>query len=167
LSEPKFDPEVYLIEDDIISHFLSSPIFANRDPLFIKILLLFITRKNLTQKTIQDVTGMSAGKISEEVNVLLDMGLIEIEKKSKTGKITYSANSAGMVLLNFTGSIIEKLVKWENELRKMKEELEAKRPQLNDLNGYERLYQNVKQFSILINKYKELRLILKKNTQKN
>ncbi len=165
MSEPKFDPEVYVIEDDIITYFLSSPIFANRDPLFIKILLLFITRKNLTQKTIQDITGMSAGKISEEVNVLLDMELIEISDKSNTGKITYSASSAGMVLLNFTGSILNKLAKWENELRNMKEDLEANRPQLNDLNGYERLYQNVKQFSALFNKYKELNLILQKNSQ--
>lgn len=108
---------------------------------------------------------MSAGKISEEVNVLLDMELIEISDKSNTGKITYSASSAGMVLLNFTGSILNKLAKWENELRNMKEDLEANRPQLNDLNGYERLYQNVKQFSALFNKYKELNLILQKNSQ--
>lgn len=166
LSEPNFDPEVYVLEDDIITHFLSSPIFSNRDPLFIRILFLFITRKFLTQKTIQDITGMSAGKISEEVNILLDMDLIKIKNKSKTGKITYSASSAGEVLLSFTGSIINKLVKLENELISMKEDLESKSEYLKNLNGYERLYQNFKQFSESIKKYKKLSLILKNHNQK-
>lgn len=165
MSEPKFDPEVYVIEDDIITHFLSSPLFSNRDPLFIKILFLFITRKFLTQKTIQDITGMSAGKISEEVNILLDMDLIKIKNKSKTGKITYSASSAGEVLLNFTRSIINKLVKLENELIRMKEELESKSEGLKNLNGYGRLSQNFKHFSDSIKKYKKISMTLQKYNQ--
>ena len=87
MSEMEFDPEVYVIEDDIINHFLSAPFFAPRDPLFIKILMLFITRQHLTQKTIQDITGMSTGKISKEVNNLLKLGFIKIVDKSKKGKL--------------------------------------------------------------------------------
>ena len=85
MEEHLFDPDVYIIEDEIITHFLNSPMFTGRDPLFVRLLVLFITRKHLTQATLQRITGMSAGKISQEVNHLLDMGLIEIEKTSKKG----------------------------------------------------------------------------------
>lgn len=165
MSELKFDPEVYVIEDDIINHFLSAPIFAPRDPLFVRILILFITRKYLTQKTIQDITGMSAGKISEEVNNLLDMRLIEIANKSKKGKITYSANSAGILFLNLTKSIVNRLVKWEKELSDMKKELEHRKKELEHLNGFKRIYQNTTHYLDLIMDYKKVTDIIEKYTE--
>ena len=153
MSEIQFDPEVYLIEDDIINYFLSSPMFTARDPLFIKILLLFMTRKYLTQATLQNITHMSAGKICEEVNRLLELGFIEISDKSKKGKITYVAKDAGLVLLQFTRNTINQLVKWQDELAETMNELESNASKLSDLNGFKRLYENYRFYLELISNY--------------
>ncbi|MFX0028714.1 MAG: hypothetical protein ACFE8B_05865 [Candidatus Hermodarchaeota archaeon] len=139
ISEIEFDPEVYLIEDEILNQIASTPMFTGRDPTFIKILGLFMTRKYLTQKTLQKITGLSAGKISEEVNQFLEMGLIDKAHVSKKGKIIYSANSAGLILLKFSKSILSRMVKWEQELEKMKLELENNKELLENELGYERI----------------------------
>ena len=137
--EMTFDPEVYIIEDDILTHFLNSPLFTRRDPLFVRLLVLFITRKYLTQTTIQKITGMSAGRVSQEVNMLLDMDLIEIAETSKKGKITYYVKSAGVAFLSMTNHIIGRLLKWEESLTEMQKELEDNQAAFGNLNGYKRV----------------------------
>jgi len=155
MSEIKFDPEVYLIEDEILNQLASSPMFFGRDPMFIRILGLFMTRKYLTQKSLQGITGLSAGKISEEVNQFLEFGLIEKADVSEKGKIVYSANSAGLILLKFSKSIINRMVKWEQELEEMKFELENKRDILKNQKGYDRIVELNDYFLNAIKKYKK------------
>lgn len=135
-----FDPEVYIVEDDMLYQLATSPMFSSRDPMFIRILGYFITRKYLTQKRLQKITGLSAGKISEEVNLLLENGLIEKSDISPKGKITYGAESAGIILLKFSRSIINRMAKWDGELQKMKRELEDNSSEVEKLNGYARIY---------------------------
>jgi len=135
-----FDPEIYLIEDDILNQLINSPMFSSRDPMFIRILGYFITRKYLTQKRLQRITGLSAGKISEEVNLLLEDGLIEKSEISPKGKITYGAESAGKLLLKFSRAVINRMARWDEKLVKMRMELENKRNNLGKLNGYSRIY---------------------------
>jgi len=155
MPEIVFDSEVYVIEDDIITHFLNSPMFTGREPLFVRLLMLFVTRKYLTQNTLQKITGISAGKISQEVNHLLDMGLIERAETSKKGKITYCTSSAGLAFLSITRHTIGKLVNWEESLTKMKKELEYNKEELGNLNGYKRLYRFTKEILKLISNYKK------------
>lgn len=149
----QFDPEVYLIENDILNQFAASPIFFSRDPLFIRILGYFITRKYLTQKTLKRITGLSTGKISEEVNELLENELIEKAKISPKGKITYSADSAGTILLKFSRSIIDRMAKWEKELESMKLELDSNKSELENLEGYAQIYKINEYFLDIISKY--------------
>jgi DNA-binding transcriptional regulator GbsR (MarR family) len=140
VKEISFDPEIYLIEDDMLNQLINSPMFSSRDPMFIRILGFFITRKFLTQETLQNITGLSAGKISEEVNLLLENGLIEKSDISPKGKITYGAKSAGIILLKFSRSIINRMAKWDDKLQKTRLELEEHRNVLKTLNGYSRIY---------------------------
>jgi DNA-binding transcriptional regulator GbsR (MarR family) len=135
-----FDPDVYVVEDEILYQLATSPMFTSRDPMFIRILGYFITRKYLTQKKLQQITGLSAGKISEEVNLLLENGLIEKSDISPKGKITYGAESAGLILLKLSRSIINRMTKWNDELVKMRSELEENKNYLKTLNGYTRIY---------------------------
>ncbi|MFX1572076.1 MAG: hypothetical protein ACFFB0_04965 [Promethearchaeota archaeon] len=132
--EIKFDEEVYLIEDDIINQLLTSPMFSTRDPMFIRILGYFMTRKYLTQETLKRITGLSSGKISEEVNRLLDDKIINKADISPKGKITYSADS--FIILRFARYIINKMTKWVREIENMKLELEKNKSDLEDLDGY-------------------------------
>ncbi len=129
--------------------------FTGRDSLFVRLLILFITRKDLTQNSLQRITGMSAGKISQEVNHLLEMGLIERAETSKKGKITYCANSAGLVFLSITRYTIGKLVNWEESLIEMKKELEDNKKELGKLNGYKRLYGFTEAIINMISNYKK------------
>lgn len=151
----RFDPDVYLIEDDMLNQFAASPMFSSRDPMFIRILVYFITRKYLTQRTIQKITGLSAGKISEEVNLLLENGLIEKADVSPKGKITYGAESAGIILLKFSRSVIDNMAKWDDELQKLRVELEDNRNDLEKLNGYSRIYKINEYLLDSISKYKK------------
>ena len=154
MPEMTFDPEVYIIEDDIITHFLISPLFTGRDPLFVRLLILFMTRKELTQITLRNITGMSAGRISQEVNHLLEMDLIEIAETSKQGKITYHAKSAGIAFLSLTKHIIGRLLKWEESLTEMKKELVDNQAEFGNLNGYKRLREFTEVILKLIFNYK-------------
>jgi DNA-binding transcriptional regulator GbsR (MarR family) len=155
MSEIEFDADVYLIEEEILNMLYSTPMFLGRDPTFLRILGLFMTRKYLTQKTLQKITGLSAGKISEEVNIFLQMGLIEKAEVSKRGKIIYSANSAGLLLLKFSKSIINRMVKWVQDLEEMKLELESNKKLLEKETGYTRILELTNYFLEVTKEYKK------------
>ena len=76
--EKKFDPEIKKIENEIIKTLLNYTIFSVRGEITSTILFYFITRKNLTQFELQNLTGFSAGKISQELNEFLEFNLIKI-----------------------------------------------------------------------------------------
>jgi DNA-binding transcriptional regulator GbsR (MarR family) len=155
MSEESFDQEIYVIEDEILNQVTNLPMFFGRDPVFIRLLTLFMTRKYLTQKTLQRITGLSAGKISEEVNLLLEMNLIEKADISKKGKIIYSAESAGLMLYKFSKSIINRMIKWEQDLEEMKIELEENKGLLENEKGYNRIVELNNFFIDTIKKYKK------------
>ncbi|NVM36562.1 MAG: hypothetical protein HWN81_13280, partial [Candidatus Lokiarchaeota archaeon] len=94
----------------------------------------------LTQQTLKNNTGLSSGKISQEVNKLLEDGLIEKAEVTDKGKITYSASSAGLILIRFSRSIINRFTKWEKNLVDMKLEFENNRRTLGKLKGYNQIY---------------------------
>jgi len=154
--EKTFAPEVYVIEDEIISYLINNPLFEGRDQFFLKVFGLFITRQYVTQNTIKRVTGFSIGKVSEEVNNLLEMGLIKIADTSKYGKITYEASSAGLMLLNYAKTILERLASWQNKLVKMKKELDDNKEKLQNLYGYNTIYEKVLLYIKIISKYSTL-----------
>ncbi|MFW9829189.1 MAG: MarR family transcriptional regulator [Candidatus Thorarchaeota archaeon] len=139
LKQIQFDPEIYSLEDDILNQLAASAMFTSRDPMFVRILGYFITRKYLTQSRLKKITGLSVGKISEEVNSLLESGLIEKASISEKGKITYKAESAGIMLLKFSRSVINRMAKWEDVLHNMKRELEDNKKILKSLYGYKRI----------------------------
>jgi len=76
------------------------------------------------------------------------MGMIEVAHTSKYGKITYEANNAGIVLLDYMKNILDKLVTWEKKLRKMRAELDIKRDELEDLYGYNEVFDKKTYISI-------------------
>lgn len=148
-----FDPEVCNVEDDIINQLLASPMFSSRDPMFIRILGLLMTRKYLTQKTLKRITGLSSGKISEQVNQLLEDKLIYKASISDKGKITYGADF--LILLRFSKYIINHMIKWIKELETMKLELENNKSELETLDGYTQIYRIYDYTLNTISRYRE------------
>lgn len=139
----QFDPEIEKIEREVIILLLNSIISLGRDEIAAKILLYFLTRKHLTQKKIQQLTGISSGKISQEVNRFVDMDLVCILKKSSKGEITYSIPSIELELFTRGINLVKANLKWEDQLLEMLNNLEKNKTQLQELNGYTKIKANL------------------------
>ncbi len=151
-----FSPEIKKIEDEVITHFLNSILSEGRDVITSTILFYFITRKDLTQRELQKLTGFSAGKISQEVNEFVRMNLITILSKSSTGEITYSMESIESEIFNRGINIIKSNLKWEPKLLEIIADLNDNEEQLRKLNGYEKIKLNVEEQLLRFTGYKNL-----------
>lgn len=81
------------IERDFLAIISTTFLFGLYSEYYSKILGYFITRKRLTQQKLRKLTGYSLGTISEGLNLLLNLKLVNIESKGKKGKISYYMNS--------------------------------------------------------------------------
>ena len=133
----KFDPEIKKIESEIIEKLLNYTIFSVRGEITSTILFYFITRKNLTQSELQNLTGFSAGKISQELNNFLEFNLIEISKKSKPW--VYTMESVVTETFSRAINLLKTNLKWELKFLEIKKELEDNRDELQNLNGYDEI----------------------------
>ncbi|MHA2036025.1 MAG: hypothetical protein ACW972_12340 [Promethearchaeota archaeon] len=133
--EERFDPEVEKIENEIINTLLNYTVFSIRGEITSKILFYFITRKDLTQSKLQQLTGFSAGKISQELNNLMEFNLIKISKKSKPW--IYSMESVIVEMFSRAITLLKTNIRWETKFLEMKGELEENRGELQKLNGYD------------------------------
>ncbi|MFX0037923.1 MAG: hypothetical protein ACFFCY_17395 [Promethearchaeota archaeon] len=135
--EKIFDPEIKKIENEIIEKLLTCTVFSVRGEITSKILFYFITRKDLTQSKLQNLTGFSAGKISQELNNLLEFNLIKISKNSKPW--IYTMESVVAETFSRAISLLKTNIKWEEKFLEIKKDLEENRDQLQKLNGYDKV----------------------------
>ncbi len=133
-SEEIFDPEIKKIERELIENLLNYTIFSVRGEITSKILFYFITRKNLTQSKLHDLTGFSAGKISQELNNFQEFELIKISKKSKPW--VYTMESVVAETFSRAINLLKTNIKWETKFLQIKKELEDNQEKLEKLNGY-------------------------------
>jgi len=157
-----FDPKIKKIEREIVDFLLSFPLFALRKSINSTIKAYFITRKNLTQDMIYNLTGFSRGKISQELKNLVEMGFIEKIKISSKGEITYSMKSATRAfLINFLNAQKE-IYEFYNEINQLKTEMDAEKSELESLYGYNDLYEIISLFSASLPLTTEIIRILEK-----
>jgi DNA-binding transcriptional regulator GbsR (MarR family) len=143
----EFDPEIKKIEDEIKQFLLSFPLFALSMSITSLIKVYFITRENLTQDTIRELTKRSKGKISQELKKLLDQGFIEKSSISSKGEITYTMKSASRAfIMNFLNSQKE-IFGFFNEINDLKDEMDSEKEALNGLLGYNYIYDVFSLFS--------------------
>jgi len=139
-----FDPEITKIETEIISYLLNSTIAAARGEITSKILFYFVTRKDLTQAELQRLTGYSVGKISQELNSFIDLGLIEIYKKTKPW--IYSMDSIVTEMFSRAINLIKINLKWESQFLDIKKELEEDKNELQKFNGYDKINKSIEEY---------------------
>jgi len=151
----EFDPEIVQIEEQISDFLIKSRLLVKLRPIFIEILSFFITRKSLTQKDLKELTGLSAGTISQEINKMHENEIIEITETSKSGQITYSMNSVAISFMNFNRIIINDILKWQNELNRIKSELEKNEKEFQNFRGFKGIYDFVNFILPIIPAYKE------------
>ncbi len=142
----QFDEEMIKIEDEIIQFLIDFPLFIGQKSIFLTIQAYFITRGNLTQSELKELTGLSSGAISQELRKLIDFGLIEITKTTSTGKKIYSMKSVTSALLTMYVESLKDASKWEKELQEIKLKLEENKEELKLLNGYDIIYRWVNLF---------------------
>jgi len=137
------DNKILQIESKIINFFQDSGIFSEfkiEKTSVIKILGYFITRRVLNNKLLQKLTGLSAGSISQGLNLLLSMKLIEKEKENKSSRQLYKMKSVVLTLLNLLIETRKKRLQWEPIAIQILKELDDHMIELCDLNGYYEIY---------------------------
>ena len=131
-----YDRNVRKIEKEIVDYLIQSPLYSTRNEITSRILLYIIFRKEITQNVLKNLTGYSSGKISEELNNLVDSGMIIRKKIPGIRKKVYTFESVEQISTTRVKNIITALLKWEGELDKMKNEMETNRSKLEKMNGY-------------------------------
>jgi len=138
------DPKIKEIEDQVIQ-FLVTNLFYRYTHYSATILAYFLTRKGLTQKNLQKLTGFSAGKISEELNRFIKIGYIE-RKKSNKGQYIYNMPEIGQFFRNIFFGVKQKMVKWEKRIKEIRDELIVEQKDLRNLNGYYKITEAINLF---------------------
>jgi DNA-binding transcriptional regulator GbsR (MarR family) len=153
--DPYFQ-NVRKLEKDIVDHLIQSPLYSTRNEITSRILLYIILRKEITQSLLKVLTGYSSGKISQELNNLVDSGMIIKKKIPGIRKKVYTFESVEQISTTRVKNIIATMIKWQDEIEKMKNEMETKRTKLENMNGYDNIM-SVIDFSIpTIKIYKKL-----------
>jgi len=134
-----YDLNVRKIEKEIVDYLIQSPLYSTRNEITSRILIYIILRKEITQNILKDLTGYSSGKISQELNNLVDSGMIIRKKIDGIRKKVYTFESVEKISTTRVKNIITVMLKWENELGKMKNEMENKRSKLETMNGYKNI----------------------------
>lgn len=151
----EFDPKIKKIEEEIIDRLINSSIGTARDEFTSKILLYFITRKNLTQRKLQELTGISIGKISQEVNGLIENGLISKKRATNTREYVYTMQSIQSENFSRGVNLVKTSLSWEGKFLAIKKELEENKVELQNLNGYDKIKVIIEQNLRLMASYKK------------
>ena len=134
--EDPYDLNVRKIEKEIVDYLIKSPLYSTRNEITSRILIYIILRKEISQNLLKNLTGYSSGKISQELNNLVDSGMIIRKKIPSIRKKVYTFESVEQISNTRVKNIITVMLKWEGELEKMKNEMETKRSKLETMNGY-------------------------------
>lgn len=136
--DPYFQ-NVRKLEKDIIDYLIQSPLYSTRNEITSRVLLYIILRKEITQSLLKVLTGYSSGKISQELNNLVDSGMIIKKKILGIRKKVYTFESVEQISTTRVKNIIATMIKWQDEIEKMKNEMETKRSKLETMNGYDNI----------------------------
>ena len=96
-------------------------------------------RKEISQELLKKLTGYSSGKISQELNNLVDSGIIIRKKIPGIRKKLYTFDTVEQITVTRVKNIIKAMSKWEHELSKMKNEMITNRIKLETMNGYDNI----------------------------
>ncbi|MFX1295175.1 MAG: hypothetical protein ACFFD2_10035, partial [Promethearchaeota archaeon] len=111
------------IEKNIIEFVMKMPLFLIGNPTYTQILGYFITRKQLTQKKIKELTNLSTGQISQGLSYLLEQNYIEFRKIKGERQIIYTMDSIQYSLLIGIYNAIQKSAEGKLKLEKIYQEL--------------------------------------------
>jgi len=127
---------IFSLEEELISEMIKTPLFQFLKADYIRIMGYFITREKLTQKDLKKLTGFSIGHISQGLKKLLELELIQSYKEQGIRHSTYIMKSIGYSLIKRYLGAIQKSNSFKPNLIEINEELENRKKEWQDLNGY-------------------------------
>ncbi|MFX0048561.1 MAG: hypothetical protein ACFE8G_10395 [Candidatus Hermodarchaeota archaeon] len=134
-----YNQNVRKIEKEIVEHLIESPIYSTRNEITTKILLYIMLRKEISQHLLKHLTGYSSGKISQELNKLVDSKMIIRKKIPGIRRKVYTFESVEKISTARIKNIITVMLKWQDQLYEIKSEMETKRSKLGKMNGYDNI----------------------------
>ena len=136
------------IERDIIEFIINCPLFrfGKMKGAHYPIIAYFFTRKRLTQEKLKELTGFSAGMVSEGLNYMLQEGYIKLDKVKGIRVRYYELNSIAYYNYLHLFRIVKSNSELFTRLDAISSEIKTKRTELKDINGYRIINKRVKQF---------------------
>ncbi|MHA1717908.1 MAG: hypothetical protein ACTSWX_10170 [Promethearchaeota archaeon] len=158
----KFDGSLEKLEKRIIKYLVNSPLHVFQKKSYCQIMGYFITRKNLTQKELKELTNLSTGHISQGLKHLVENGIIEAQKIKGIREGLYSMNTITESLLSRYVKALNLGLEWREKLIEMNSELEERKEELQHLNGYYQIKEFITQSIELKKYYSKLKKFIKK-----
>jgi len=134
--EELFSDNIIDLEKNLITKIIKCPLFQFLKTDYIRIMGYFITRERLTQKNLKKLTGYSIGHISQGLNKLLGLEIIQSYKEDGVRQSTYIMKSIGYSLMKRYLDAIRKTNEYKPMLIEMNKELDDKKEEWQDSNGY-------------------------------
>ncbi|UCC27655.1 MAG: winged helix-turn-helix transcriptional regulator [Candidatus Bathyarchaeota archaeon] len=132
-----FDPEIRLIEKDIVAFFKQKGAeFGGKDPMFMAILAYFYVRERLTQQDLQNLSGFSAGTVSKVLRQLVEINIITKRMIPGTHKHLYTMDQPPVTFSQFYLPTERILLKYEDELKQIKAHLIAHTSEMRRIRSF-------------------------------
>lgn len=146
-----FDPDIREIEREIVEFFAAkSSEFTGRHPIVSTVMTYFYTRKILTQRDLQILTGFSSGTISKAVRQLLEMNVITKETIPGTHKHVYKMEKLPFISPRYflrTESLMDEKIR---ELEEIQKTLDYNAEEMKNVEAYQQIYATVTQLLNLL-----------------
>jgi len=147
----EFDEEIETMEKEIVDFLLNkSYLFTGQKSTFMMIKAYFLTRKHLTQEMIKNLTGLSRGTISQELNRLVREGIIHKSDVSSTGEITYTLDSVEFAFVHAFYNAQKEIVEFGKKLTELKHDIQERKENLKDLKGFDKINQVVNLLTVSV-----------------
>ncbi len=136
----RFDPEIHELERLAHRFFLiRDSLGGNRPKISTLVMVYFYTRADLTQEDLEKLTGLSRGKISEEVRKLVRTKLIKKYKVPGDRARHYRLISIPRALIDFLLAMQSVFFEGERQLLAIRDALVSNKESLALLTGYNRI----------------------------
>jgi len=142
----EFDVRIREIEEEIINFLMRSQLLIGEKRSTAQIISIFITRKNLTQAKLRDLTQLSPGTISQEINYLLERNIIKEKGRISTGEYVYSMDSVVDGFIKSYLHSIKYYLKYKDIFKDMKNDMEKNKEDLKNQENFDAIYQLVNIF---------------------
>ena len=124
----KYQKKMEEYEKLVVDYFIESGKVKNTNPKFSSVFGYLYTRKELTQKQLQELTGFSAGTISQILSQLLALNILTKHNIPGKHEKLYKVVELGSMMVNSSSGLIN------SRIRKMKTFMKSIDRTLKDIN---------------------------------